>query len=127
VDVIAEGVEEENRTLRNKRLNMLLNKARIQDSTCDTCSTTGDDIKYWSHCIQVLPALLQDITDQADKWGNDDRAGRIDPFTEVFDVSLFHRMSFFFFLRLMPSSSSSAGLRHDRPGYCLLRPGKEQI
>jgi len=39
--------------------------------------------------------LLQDITDGADKWGDDGKASRIDPFTDVFDVSLFRRMSFF--------------------------------
>ena len=36
-----------------------------------------------------LPTLLQDIFNVADKWGNDGQSGRIDPFTEVYDVSLF--------------------------------------
>ena len=35
----------------------------------------------------VLPTLLKDIVDKADKWGNDDKNGRIDPFTEIYDVS----------------------------------------
>ena len=35
----------------------------------------------------VLPTLLQDITDKADKWGNDGKDGRIDPFTEIYDVN----------------------------------------
>jgi hypothetical protein len=39
--------------------------------------------------------LLQDIIDEADKWGNGGKTGRIDPFTDVFDVSLFCGMSFF--------------------------------
>jgi len=39
--------------------------------------------------IPVLPSLLQDIIDRADKWGNHGKTGRIDPFTEVYDVSLF--------------------------------------
>lgn len=38
--------------------------------------------------ISVLPALLQDIIDETDKWGNDGENGRIDPFTEINDVSL---------------------------------------
>lgn len=37
----------------------------------------------------VLPTLLQDITEKADKWGNDGKTGRIDPFTEIYDVSFF--------------------------------------
>jgi len=35
----------------------------------------------------VLPTLLQDITNSADKWGNGGKNGRIDPFTEIYDVS----------------------------------------
>jgi len=35
----------------------------------------------------VLPTLLQDISNKADKWGNDGKNGRIDPFTEIYDVS----------------------------------------
>ena len=38
--------------------------------------------------ISVLPAILQDIIDGADKWGDGGKTGRIDPFTEVYDVSL---------------------------------------
>ena len=33
--------------------------------------------------------MLQDIINRADKWGDDGKRGRIDPFTEVYDVSLF--------------------------------------
>jgi hypothetical protein len=41
----------------------------------------------------VLPTLMQDITDKADKWGNDGKSGRIDPFTEIYDVSfLLHNL-----------------------------------
>lgn len=36
----------------------------------------------------VLPTLLQDIANNADKWGNDGKNGRIDPFVEIYDVSL---------------------------------------
>ena len=38
--------------------------------------------------ILVLSTLLQDITDKADRWGDNGKVGRIDPFTEVYDVSL---------------------------------------
>ena len=38
--------------------------------------------------ISVLPTLLQDIIGKADKWGNDGKGGRIDPFVEIFDVSI---------------------------------------
>ena len=31
--------------------------------------------------------MLQEVIDRADKWGDDGRTGRIDPFTEVYDVS----------------------------------------
>jgi len=37
--------------------------------------------------ILVLPTLIQDIIHKADKWGNDGRIGRIEPFTEIYDVS----------------------------------------
>ena len=36
----------------------------------------------------VLPTLLQDITEEADKWGKN---GSIDPFTEIYDVSFLRR------------------------------------
>ena len=39
----------------------------------------------------VLPTLLQDIIDRADKWGDE---GRIDPFTEIYDVSLLRDVPF---------------------------------
>jgi len=35
----------------------------------------------------VLPTLLQDITKNAEKWGNGGKNGRIDPFTDIYDVS----------------------------------------
>ena len=37
----------------------------------------------------VLPILLDDITNKADKWGNDGKSGRIDPFNEIYAVSCF--------------------------------------
>ena len=41
----------------------------------------------------VLPTLLQDIINRADEWGNDGKNGRINPFTEIHDVSfLLHEL-----------------------------------
>ena len=40
----------------------------------------------------VFPTLLQDITSRADKWGNDGKSGRINPFAEIYDVSFFSRV-----------------------------------
>ena len=44
--------------------------------------------------ILVLPALLQDIINSADKWGKGGNSGRIDPFADVYDVSLSRTMDF---------------------------------
>ena len=41
--------------------------------------------------ILVLPTLLQDIIDSADKWGDE---GRIDPFAEIYDVSLLGKVPY---------------------------------
>ena len=38
--------------------------------------------------VLALPTLLQDIIRKADQWGHRGESGRIDPFTEVYDVSL---------------------------------------
>lgn len=88
MDTATEEVEERSTSL--KKLNRFLHKTRIQDSMCDLCYAT-DNPECWSHSILVLPVLLQDITEKADKWG---KAGRIAPFTDVADVSLLCRMSF---------------------------------
>ena len=37
----------------------------------------------------AIPILLQDIVGKAVKWGDDGKSGRIDPFTEIYDVSRF--------------------------------------
>lgn len=63
----------------------------------------------------VLPTLLQDITNKADKWGD---SGRIDPFTDVYNVSRFG----VYVLGSVPSLSFSARFLHDRPSYRLSRP-----
>ena len=38
--------------------------------------------------VLALPTLLQDIVGKADQWGHRGESGRIDPFAEVYDVSL---------------------------------------
>ena len=39
--------------------------------------------------FSVLPVLLRDIIGEANKWGDSGKSGRIDPFTEVYNVSHF--------------------------------------
>ena len=56
----------------------------------------------------VLPTLLQDITDEADKWGNDGKNGRIDPFTEIYDVSFLRREFLGIYAEFTLFSSSSS-------------------
>ena len=65
----------------------------------------------------VLPTLLQDILDKADKWGGDGKSGRIDPFAEIYDVSRprdVHR-----FVLSVLSRMFSASFRYDRPDGCM--------
>ena len=84
------ATEESDLTLLNRRLNKLLNRVRIQNGKwllCYKVNHTISNIDLVS--ALVLPTLLQDITDKADKWGNDGKSGRIDPFTEIYDVSFF--------------------------------------
>jgi len=65
VSVEKDTSEEGNVSSINKKLNKLLNNARLQD---------------------VLPTLLEDISNEADKWGNGGKNGTIDPFTEIYDL-----------------------------------------
>ena len=58
--------------------------------------------------ISVLPTLLEDITNEADKWGNGGKNGRIDPFTEIYDVSFFRRCFSEIDAEFVPFSSSSS-------------------
>ena len=46
------------------------------------------DLEYQSYFRLVFPVLAQDITERADKWGDGGKNGRIDPFTEIYNVSL---------------------------------------
>ena len=71
----------------NKKINKLLNKARIQDGTYTSIPLSTISRTQLTSTL-VLPTLLQDIAGRADKWGGDGNAGRIDPFTEIYDVSL---------------------------------------
>ena len=68
--------------------------------------------------------MLQDVVDKADKWGDDGTAGRIDPFTEVYEVRAFleERLALGLSLRL----PLSASFRHDRPHDRMSRPDKER-
>ena len=68
--------------------------------------------------------MLQDIIDKADKWGNDGKSGRIDPFTEVYEVSRPRDVCQFVLLGLIPRTFS-VSFRHDRPNGYMLRPGKK--
>ena len=94
MDIATEESEEGDIVLLNKKLNKIMSKARIQDSTwllylCNhMVSNTG-----LVSCL-VLPTLLQDISNRADKWGNNGKNGRIDPFTEIYDVSFFCSIGF---------------------------------
>ena len=64
--------------------------------------------------ILVLPTLLQDITGMADKWGSDGENGRIDPFVEIFEVSISLATRFSV---SRPEFSCPARPSYDRP-YC---------
>jgi hypothetical protein len=86
VDMATEEDVIKKATYFTKRLNKLLNKSRLQDGTCDLRSMAADRDRQ-SHSLLVLPTMLQDIIDKADKWGSDGKSGRIDPFTEIYDVS----------------------------------------
>jgi hypothetical protein len=71
----------------------------------------------------VLPTLLQDTLDKADKWGNDGKSGRIDPFAEIYDVSCPCDVRQFVVLVL--SRMFLGSFHHDHPNVCMPRPGKE--
>lgn len=51
--------------------------------------------------VSALPKLLQDIVGKADRWVNDGKAGRIDPFTELYDVSYSYSARFLSALNLL--------------------------
>ena len=71
--------------------------------------------------ILVLPTLLQGIVDKADKWGNGGKNGIIDPFSEVYDVSIFATYAPF-----CTKFPLSARFRPDRPNGHMSRPGEER-
>ena len=53
--------------------------------------------------IPALPTLVQDIIGRAETWGNDGKSGKIDPFTEIYDVSLFLETCFLWLHPAFPS------------------------
>lgn len=64
---------------------------------------SGTDLDF----TPAIPILLQDIACKADKWGNDGKSGRIDPFTEIYDASRFWHHPFFLDSEFPPPSSFS--------------------
>ena len=60
--------------------------------------------------IPVLPTLLRDVTDAADKW---DKSGRIDPFTEIYDVGILNQI--YILSRPFAELPFLARFPHDRP------------
>lgn len=88
--VTAEEGEERDTTLSNKNLIKVLSKVRIQDGACViSVIQPPPTSSIGSISVPALPTLLQDIIRGADEWGNDGKTGRIDPFTEIYDVSCF--------------------------------------
>ncbi|KAF9780788.1 cytochrome P450 [Thelephora terrestris] len=65
VTVATEEPEEGNYGPFNRRLNKLMHKTRVE---------------------QIFPTLIQDIVDKADKWGNNGKSGKIDPFNEIYEL-----------------------------------------
>ena len=107
MDTATEESEEENVTLFNKRLIKLFGKARIQNGIVISVRyVISSTILIF---VLVLPTLLQDIIDGADNWGDE---GKIDPFTEIYDVSLLGNAHFG---GLVLTFRLSARFRHDRP------------
>ena len=74
-------------------------------------SVTQQTISNVEISTVVLPTLLQGIAEKADKWGNDGKNGRIDPFTEIYDVGFLWHV----FLGPVPNLPFSVRVHHDRP------------
>ena len=70
----------------NKKLNKLTSRTRLEDGGISFTKPLVPDVGLIS--VLALPTLLQDIIRKADQWGHKGESGRIDPFTEVYDVSL---------------------------------------
>ena len=88
MDIGTEEIGDTNAAQGMKRLNRVMSRARVQDGMYDPCYAT-DDLEYRSHITLALPKLVQDITDKVAKWGKDGKTGRINPFTDIYHVSLF--------------------------------------
>ena len=74
--------------------------------------------------IPVLPTLLQDVIDRTNKWAGDGITGRIDPFTEVHDVSFPSETGIV--VELVLSFPLAARFPNDCPYYHMPRPGEER-
>ena len=78
--------QEDTVTIFNKKLKKLTSKARLEDGETFVTDPLVPGVGLIS--VLALPTLLQDIIGKADQWGHRGESGRIDPFTEVYDVSL---------------------------------------
>ena len=97
--------QEDTVTIFNKKLKKLTSKARLEDGETFVTDPLVPGVGLIS--VLALPTLLQDIVGKADQWGHRGESGRIDPFTEVYDVSLVIRALVDSVLSLPSSSSSS--------------------
>jgi len=88
-----EKTEEGDTAIFNKRLNRLLSKTRKQDGMCDLRPASAMTPSIGLISISVFPLLVQDIANRMDKWGDGGKTGRINPFTDVYNVSLFFQNS----------------------------------
>ena len=78
--------QEDTVTIFNKKLKKLTSKARLEDGEIFVTDPLAPGVGLIS--VLALPTLLQDIISKVDQWGHRGESGRIDPFTEVYDVSL---------------------------------------
>ena len=78
--------QEDTVTIFNKKLKKLTSKARLEDGEISFIKPLVSNVGLIS--LLALPMLLQDIISKVDQWGHRGESGRIDPFTEVYDVSL---------------------------------------
>ena len=83
-----------------------MSRARLEDGEIFVTNPLAPGVGLIS--VPALPTLLQDIIGKADQWGHRGESGRIDPFAEVYDVSLATRTLAGFRAKPLPSSSFSS-------------------
>ena len=83
-----------------------MSRARLEDGEILVTNPLVSDVGLIF--VLALPTLLQDIVGKADQWGHRGESGRIDPFAEVYDVSLETHALAGFCAKPLPSSSSSS-------------------